>query len=70
MTPLTERQRQVLEAALSYAFSNADDLNDALADDTGENEPRQVVLRNGVKAEPFQEEEFEDLARLFGVEVR
>jgi hypothetical protein len=70
MTPLTERQRQVLEAALSYAFSNADDLNDALAHDVDEGEPRQVFLRNGVVADGFREEEFEDLAHQFGIEVR
>jgi hypothetical protein len=70
MTTLTERQRQVLEAALSYAFSNADDLNDALADDTDEDEPGQVLLRNHVVADSFREAEFEDLARLFGIEIR
>ena len=73
MTTLTDRQRQVLEAALGYAFSSADDLNDALADDTeGDeaNEPGRVLLRNRVVAQSFREEEFEELARLFGVEVR
>lgn len=69
MTTLTDRQRQVLEAALSYAFSNADDLNDALAEGES-NEPGQMLLRNGVVADSFREDEFEELARLFGVEVR
>lgn len=58
---LTERQKELLRAALTYAFSNIDDLNDAAAfDDDNED----------VHWDGFSEEEVEALAKKFGIDIR
>lgn len=70
---LSERQRQVLEAALTYAYCNADDLNDCFAsftDGDPDNEAGKVLLAHGVIAGSFDEGEFEALGLLFGIDVR
>jgi hypothetical protein len=66
---LTKRHNDMLRAALSYAYSNVDDLNDAFAhfiDDDPDNESGLVDLGDGNVTESFTETEIADLAKMFG----
>jgi hypothetical protein len=70
MKRLTERQKQVLQAALAYAFANCDGINDAFAnvtDDDPDNEAGEVLLYPGVTAPSFTADEFEEVAKTMGL---
>ena len=56
---LTARQKMLMRAALSYALSNIDDINDSFADDDGEG-----VKVGDQKGDSFSEAEVEALQSL------
>lgn len=60
---LTERQRVVLRAALTYAYANCDDLNDAFYDELAA-DGAEVIYLDGGPVAPITEEEFNGLAEV------
>jgi hypothetical protein len=61
---LTARQKLVIRAALSYALSNADDLNDAFAVEPGDGGTDAISV-GGIDGPPLKESEVQALIDLF-----
>jgi hypothetical protein len=61
---LTTRQRYVIRAALSYALSNTDDINDALAGEPSD-DGTDTINVGGIDGSPLEDSEVRTLIDLF-----